>query len=324
MTLQLFTSKYSLTSYYYELSHHHSELAQTPTPHPIPRSLHIYIEESEQQDPDDPAQDGARGYLSPLILNHASAHCRCAAPSSSLQPQPRRITSEPGTADSSSSGPRWQIRHPSPGAASAGKGGAPSISMTRASVGRGIGGEAPAAVGAAATASRRMCRSGSGQRVRVGPRPFRTEATATDGRAGGRSGGGKGRAVYEGEGRVDAAGWVGQASMRAREAPSHQPTTRTGGWCPTARAGTSLFFFFFSKKKEFKTLGRHETAGEPKGRDANGERMPADARVGISSVLTVSAGLPNPYGAGICAATGAKNTDTSSGRGVSSSFGSSY
>lgn len=144
--------------------------------------------------------------LSPLILNHASAHCWCAAPSSSLQPQPSSITSEPGTADSSSSGPRWQIRHPSPGA-SAGSG-SPSTSMTTASVGRtvaGIGGEAPAAVGAAATASRRMRRSGSGQRVGAcRPRRFRTEATATGGRAKRRQG-----AVYERESRRGTRGWCG-------------------------------------------------------------------------------------------------------------------
>lgn len=57
---------------------------------------------------------------------------------------------------------------------------------------------------------------------------------------------------------MDAAGWVGLASMRAREAPSHRPTTRAGVVpdCP----GRHDFFF--------KTLGRHETGGKAEVPDA--------------------------------------------------------
>ena len=153
---------------------------------------------SEQAGNTGPGKERARAerYLSPLILNHASAHCRCAAPSSSLQQQPSRITSDPGAADPPpSSGPSWQIRHPTPGGAAAATG-TPSTSMTTAPVGStaaATGGEAPAAEGAAATASRRMRGgSGSGQRARVGRGCFGRRLRQWWCRAGGWSGGGGG------------------------------------------------------------------------------------------------------------------------------------
>jgi hypothetical protein len=127
----------------------------------VPQNLKSQHTKASQQH--DTTEDRTWRYLSPLILNHASAHCRCAAPSSSLQPQPSLITSDTGTSKPTPSVPRWQIRH------SAGRGALSMTSMTTASVGTATiddRDDAPAAVSSAAAASRRMRRGGSSRRAR--------------------------------------------------------------------------------------------------------------------------------------------------------------
>lgn len=105
--------------------------------------------------------------LSPLILNHASAHWRCAAPSSSLQPHPSRITSDPPAAAAAGSSPpsglRWQIRQATPWAdastSTVAAAGARSTSITTASA-------LPTSAAGAMAASRRIpLGSGRGEPV---------------------------------------------------------------------------------------------------------------------------------------------------------------
>ena len=201
--------------YHAQLPGHHRGI--TTNTYPALRNL-IESYMSEQAGNTGPEKERARDtYLSPLILNHASAHCRCAAPSSSLQQQPSRITSDPGAADPPpSSGPSWQIRHPTP-----------TTSMTTAPVGStaaAIGGEAPATVGAAATASRRMRGgSGSGQRARA------SAAAVSGGGYGnggvGREGGAEeaGAGIKEGAGRVGGARWLGRPRSPDAGAGSAEP-----------------------------------------------------------------------------------------------------